>query len=149
MLYLLDREWLKTNGLAGFRLSTLAHMSGFEPPLGLPGARWDQHKELPFSVVLSLHKGKLQVTRRISWFPAKRSLAGREVCVRRNWNRRTKTRHRYAGQEDGTLRRSGLLFDMISAPDEDALNGMKVDMAGNLYAFGAEGLCILSTARKH
>jgi gluconolactonase len=38
---------------------------------------------------------------------------------------------------------------MISAPDEDALNGLKVDVAGNLYAFGPEGSCILSTAGRH
>jgi hypothetical protein len=55
MLDRLNGDWLETNGLGGVGLSTLAHMSAFEPPLDLPGARWDQRKE----VVFSFHKGNL------------------------------------------------------------------------------------------
>ena len=38
---------------------------------------------------------------------------------------------------------------MISAPGEDALNGMKIDVARNLYVFGPGELCILSTEVNH
>ena len=37
---------------------------------------------------------------------------------------------------------------MTSAPGEDALDGIKVDKAGNLYVSGPGGLWIISAARQ-
>src|SRR6266487_5457969 len=42
-----------------------------------------------------------------------------------------------------------LFFDMTSAGTEDALDGLKVDKAGNLYVSGPGGLWILSPEGKH
>ena len=43
---------------------------------------------------------------------------------------------RYEVQPDGSVKNGKLFFDMTSAPGEDALDGMKVDKAGNLYVSG-------------
>jgi len=56
---------------------------------------------------------------------------------------------RYEVQPDGTLKNGKLFFDMTSAPGEDALDGMKVDVLGNLYVSGPGGLWILSAEGKH
>ena len=56
---------------------------------------------------------------------------------------------RYEVQPDGSLNNGKIFFDMTSAPGEDALDGMKVDKAGNLYVSGPGGLWILSPEGKH
>jgi gluconolactonase len=51
--------------------------------------------------------------------------------------------------EDCTLTNGQTFFDMTSAPGEDAIDGVKVDQKGNLYASGPGGLWILSPEGKH
>ena len=53
-----------------------------------------------------------------------------------NWDDKKKVVMRYEVQPDGSLKNGKLFFDMTSAPGEDALDGMKVDKAGNLYVSG-------------
>jgi gluconolactonase len=42
-----------------------------------------------------------------------------------------------------------VFFDMTAAVGEDALDGIKVDVRGNLYVSGPGGLWILSPEGKH
>ena len=56
---------------------------------------------------------------------------------------------RYEVQPDGSLNNGKIFFDMTSAPGEDALDGMKIDKAGNLYVSGPGGLWIISPEGKH
>jgi len=56
---------------------------------------------------------------------------------------------RYEVQADGSLKSGKLFFDMTKAPGEDAIDGMKVDKAGNLYVSGPGGLWIISPQGKH
>lgn len=56
---------------------------------------------------------------------------------------------RYEAKIDGTLANGKIFFDMTSAPGEDALDGIKVDQAGNLYVSGPGGLWIVSSEGKH
>jgi gluconolactonase len=42
-----------------------------------------------------------------------------------------------------------VFFDMTSAPGEDAIDGIKVDEAGNLYVWGPGGLWILAADGTH
>jgi gluconolactonase len=42
-----------------------------------------------------------------------------------------------------------VFFDMTSAESEDALDGLKVDVKGNLYVSGPGGLWIISPEGKH
>jgi sugar lactone lactonase YvrE len=66
-----------------------------------------------------------------------------------NWDDHKKVVMRYEVQPDGSLKNGKLFFDMTSAGTEDALDGMKVDKAGNLYVSGPGGLWILSPQGKH
>ena len=56
---------------------------------------------------------------------------------------------RYEVSADGSLSNGGIFFDMIQAPGEDALDGIKVDLRGNLYVSGPGGLWIISPDAKH
>jgi gluconolactonase len=42
-----------------------------------------------------------------------------------------------------------VLFDMTGAPGEDAIDGLKVDVEGNLYVCGPGGIWVLSPKGDH
>ena len=42
-----------------------------------------------------------------------------------------------------------VFFDMTSAPGEEALDGLKVDRAGNVFSSGPGGVWVISPAGKH
>ena len=66
-----------------------------------------------------------------------------------NWDEKKKVVMRYRAHPDGTLTDGHVFFDMTAAPGEDALDGVKVDVQGNLYVSGPGGLWILSPEGKH
>jgi gluconolactonase len=51
---------------------------------------------------------------------------------------------RYELSADGDVLDRSILFDMTDAPGEDAIDGMKVDVAGNLYVCGPGGIWVIS-----
>jgi gluconolactonase len=121
-----------------------------DPPFGLPKFFDDKRKELPFSGVYSIYKGKLQLLTKeftgpngIAFSPDERYLyVG-------NWDEKKKAVNRYEVQPDGTLKSGKLFFDFTAFPGEDALDGIKVDIDGNLYVSAPGGLQILSPEGKH
>jgi len=121
-----------------------------DPPFGLPKAFDDPRKELPFSGVFSLKDGTLRLAAKdlsgpngIAFSPDERYL------YVANWDEKKKVVMRYRANDDGTLGDGAVFFDMTSAPGEDALDGIKVDVRGNLYVSGPGGLWILSPEGKH
>jgi gluconolactonase len=121
-----------------------------DPPFGLPKAFDDRRKELPFSGVYSVKDGKVTLATKdltgpngIAFSPDERYL------YVANWDEKKKVVMRYRAQADGTLTDGEVFFDMTSAPGEDALDGVKVDVRGNLYVSGPGGLWILSPEGKH
>jgi gluconolactonase len=121
-----------------------------DPPFGLPKAFDDRRKELPFSGVFSLKNGVLTLAAKdltgpngIAFSPDERYL------YVANWDEKKKVVMRYRADDDGTLSDGEVFFDMTSAPGEDALDGVKVDVQGNLYVSGPGGLWILSPDGKH
>jgi gluconolactonase len=66
-----------------------------------------------------------------------------------NWDEKKKVVMRYGVNPDATLARGELFFDMTAAKGEDALDGVKVDIRGNLYVSGPGGLWILSPDGTH
>ena len=56
---------------------------------------------------------------------------------------------RYPIAADGTVGKGSVLFDMTSAPGEEAIDGVEVDELGNLYVSGPGGVWILSAEGKH
>jgi gluconolactonase len=116
-----------------------------DPPFGLPQFDADPRKELPFSGVYALHRGKLQVLTKEFSGPNGIALSPDEKLLYiGNWDDHKKVVRCYEVQADGSLRNGKLFFDLTNAPGEDAIDGVKVDQAGNVYVSGPGGLWVLS-----
>ena len=140
-----------------------------DPPFGFPKAFEDARKQLPFSGVFSIYRGKLQLVSKDFTGPNGIALSPDEKYLYvGNWPRVLTGQHpragddpineigekhkvimRYEVQADGTLRNGTLFFDFTSAPGEDGLDGIKVDQKGNLYVSAPGGLWVISPEGKH
>jgi gluconolactonase len=117
-----------------------------DPPFGLPEMFDDPGKQLRFSGVFAardgevrLVTGELEGPNGIAFSPDERYLyVG-------NWDPDRKVVMRYEAGADGGFRGPGeVLYDMTGAPGEAAIDGIKVDRAGNLYVCGPGGIWVLS-----
>jgi gluconolactonase len=121
-----------------------------DPPFGLPKFFDDKRKELAFSGVYSLYKGKLQLVTKEFTGPNGIAFSPDEKYLYvGNWDEKKKVVYRYEVNADGTVKNGELFFDFTSFKGEDAIDGIKVDTAGNLYVSAPGGLQILSPAGKH
>lgn len=121
-----------------------------DPPFGLPKFFEDKRKELPFSGVYSVYKGKLQLLTKEFTGPNGIAFSPDEKYLYiGNWDEKKKVVYRYEVNEDGTIKNGQLFFDFTSFKGEDAIDGIKVDQAGNLYVSAPGGLQILSPEGKH
>ena len=121
-----------------------------DPPFGLPKFYEDPRKELPYTGVFSLHKGKLQLVSTDLTGPNGIAFSPDEKYLYvGNWDLKRKIIMRYEVNGDGTLSNGKVFFDMTSAKGEDAIDGVKVDQQGNLYVSGPGGLWIISPQGKH
>lgn len=140
-----------------------------DPPFGFPKLFNDARKQLPFSGVFSIYKGKLQLVSKdltgpngIALSPDEkylyvgnwpRSLTGQELRKEDEAVNEIGDKHkaimRYEVQPDGTLKNGKLFFDFTNALGEDGLDGIKVDQKGHLYVSGPGGLWVISPEGKH
>jgi gluconolactonase len=121
-----------------------------DPPFGLPKAFDDTRKELSFSGVYSLKDGRLSLAASDLTGPNGLAFSPDERYLYvTNWDPKKKVVMRYRANADGTLTNGEVFFDMTDAPGEDALDGIKVDVRGNLYVSGPGGLWILSPEGRH
>jgi gluconolactonase len=107
-------------------------------------------KELPFSGVFSWHDGELRLEASdltgpngVAFSPDERFL------YVTNWDAARKVVMRYPVGPDGRLGSGEVFFDMTGAPGEEALDGVKVDQAGNLFVSGPGGAWVISPAGRH
>jgi gluconolactonase len=121
-----------------------------DPPFGLPRVFDDKRKELPFSGVYSIYKGKLRLISKEFTGPNGIALSpDQKYLYLGNWDQQKKTVYRYEVNEEGTLKNGKLFFDFTNFKGEDAIDGIKVDVEGNLYVSAPGGLQILSKDGKH
>jgi gluconolactonase len=121
-----------------------------DPPFGLPKAFEDRRKELSYSGVYSLKDGKLRLVTQDLTGPNGLAFSPDERYLYvANWDEKKKVLMRYRAHADGTLSEGAVFFDMTTAPGEDALDGVKADVRGNVYVSGPGGLWILSPEGKH
>ena len=121
-----------------------------DPPFGLPKFGDDPRKELPYSGVFRWKDGRVELVAKdvdgpngIAFSPDERTLyVG-------NWDEKKKVVLKYDVMPDGRVGAGRVFYDMTSAPGADAIDGIKVDQAGNLYVSGPGGLWILSPDGTH
>jgi gluconolactonase len=121
-----------------------------DPPFGLPQFLDDPMKELPYSGVYSWRDGELRLEASdltgpngVAFSPDERFL------YVTNWDTKKKVVMRYPVAADGRLGAGEVFFDMTGAPGDEALDGIKVDQAGNLFVSGPGGAWIISPEGKH
>jgi gluconolactonase len=117
-----------------------------DPPFGLPGAFDDPAKELGFSGVFRVRDGAVTLVTRELAGPNGVALSPDERYLYvGNWDPERKVVMRYELDAEGHAVGSGeVFFDMTGAPGEDAIDGIKVDGAGNLLVCGPGGVWVLS-----
>ncbi len=121
-----------------------------DPPFGLPRFFDDPRKELSFSGVYSIYKGKLQLVSKDFTGPNGIAFSPDEKYLYvGNWDEKKKVVMRYEVKPDATLANGKVFFDMTAAQGEDAIDGIKVDRRGNLYVSGPGGLWVISQEGKH
>lgn len=121
-----------------------------DPPFGLPKFFDDKRKELAFSGVYSIYKGKLQLLTKEFTGPNGIAFSPDEKYLYvGNWDEKKKTVYRYEVDADGTIKNGKLFFDFTDFKGEDAIDGIKVDVQGNLYISAPGGLQVLSAEGKH
>jgi gluconolactonase len=121
-----------------------------DPPFGLPGGVDDPDKELPLSGVFAVRDGEvtlvtdeLEGPNGLAFSPDERYLyVG-------NWDPDRKVVMRYELGPNLDVIDARVLFDMTGAEGEDAIDGVKVDGAGNVYACGPGGIWVISPGGKH
>jgi gluconolactonase len=112
-----------------------------DPPFGLPGGFDDPARELPFSGVFAVRDGAVTLVTDELAGPNGIALSPdeRHLYVG-NWDPGRKVVMRY----DRATGAGELLCDLTAAPGEDAIDGIKVDRAGNLFVCGPGGIWVLS-----
>ena len=114
-----------------------------DPPFGLPGVYDDPDKELAFSGVFAAKDGDVRLVtdelagpNGLAFSPDERWLYVGD------WDLEHKAVMRY----DLNTGVGELLCDLTAEPGDDAIDGLKVDVAGNLYVCGPGGIWVLSPA---
>ena len=118
-----------------------------DPPFGLPEVDADPKKELPFSGVYAVHPdgrvvlvtADLTGPNGLAFSPDERYLYVGD------WDLSHKAVMRYELDADGHVVGSPVvLYDMTDADGDDAIDGLKVDTAGNVYACGPGGIWVIA-----
>jgi len=121
-----------------------------DPPFGLPKFFEDPRKELPYSGVFCLINGELKLVSKDLTGPNGLAFSPDEKYLYvDNWDEKRKVIMRYDVHPDGTLSNGHVFFDATHEPGEDAWDGMKIDVEGNLYLSGPGGLWVISPEGKH
>ncbi len=121
-----------------------------DPPFGLPNVFDDPRKELSYSGVYAVRDGNVRLlTKELSGPNGIAFSPDQRFLYVGNWDEKRKVVMRYEVAEGGTVSNGRVFFDMTNAPGEDAIDGIKVDVNGNLYVSGPGGLWVISPLGQH
>jgi gluconolactonase len=122
-----------------------------DPPFGLPKFYDDPRRELAYSGVYRWNRGSLQLLARNLEGPNGIAFSPDEKFLYvGNWDPAAKTVTRYPVHRDGRVGRGEVFIDLTQqVPGEEALDGIKVDVRGNLYLSAPGGVWIFNSAGKH
>jgi gluconolactonase len=121
-----------------------------DPPFGLPMFADDPRREQPHFGVYSVKDGKVQLISTDFDGPNGLALSPNEAFLYvGTWNTQKTIVNRYPVNADATLGKGELFCDLTTPGAEDAIDGIKVDRAGNVFVSGPGGLWILSPTGKH
>ena len=122
-----------------------------DPPFGLPKFFDDPRKELPYSGVFRWKDGRLQLLTAELKGPNGIVFSQDEKYLYvSNWDPAAKTVTRYPVRRDGSIGRGEILIDLTpQIPGEEALDGMKADVQGNLYLSAPGGVWIFDSSGRH
>jgi gluconolactonase len=120
-----------------------------DPPFGLPQTYDDSAKDLPFSGVYMVKDGKVTLLTKELRGPNGIAFSPDEKYLYvDNWDLERKVLMRYEVNPDGTLGAGKVFYDFTRERDPVALDGIKVDVEGNVYVSAPGGVWILSPAGK-
>jgi gluconolactonase len=120
-----------------------------DPPFGLPAAFDDPAKELGFSGVFRVKDGVVTLlTTELSGPNGIAFSPDEKYLYVDNWDLKRKVLMRYDVKPDGTLGQGKVFYDFTGDPEPVALDGIKVDVEGNVYVSAPGGVWILSPAGK-
>jgi gluconolactonase len=124
-----------------------------DPPYGLPAFYSDKRKELPYQGVFMIKDGTVRVVAKDCGGPNGIAFSPDEKYLYvTNWDIRdihhTKTIWRYEVSTEGSLKNGHIFFNMNQTEDDEALDGVKTDAAGNLFVSGPGGIWIISPSAK-
>jgi len=121
-----------------------------DPPFGLPRVFDDPRKELPFSGVYAVRDGQVRlVTKELSGPNGLAFSPDERQLYVGNWDDHRKVVMRYDVAADGSVSNGQVFADLTSAPGTDAIDGIKVDRAGNVFVSGPGGLWVFSPGGEH
>lgn len=121
-----------------------------DPPFGLPKFAADPRREQPNFGVYSVKDGKVQLVS--TDFTGPNGLAfspDEKFLYVGDWDTKSAVVNRYPVNADATLGKGELFFDLTTAGADDAIDGIKVDRAGNVFVSGPGGLWVFSSDGKH
>ena len=121
-----------------------------DPPFGLPKFAADPRREQPHAGVYSVRDGRVQLVS--TDFTGPNGIAfspDEKLLYVGNWDEKRAVVFRYPVNADATLGKGELFYDLTTSGAEDAIDGIKVDRAGNVFVSGPGGLWIFSPTGKH
>jgi gluconolactonase len=120
-----------------------------DPPFGLPAVFEDPAKELPFSGVYRLRDGRVTLlTKELSGPNGIAFSPDEKYLYVGNWDLERKVLMRYEVNPDGTIANGKVFYDFTREAEPVALDGIKVDVEGNVYVSAPAGVWILSAEGK-
>ena len=121
-----------------------------DPPFGLPKFADDPRREQPHFGVYSVKDGKVQLVSADFTGPNGIAFSPDEKFLYvGNWDEKRAVVFRYPVNADATLGKGELFCDLTTPGTEDAIDGIKVDRAGNVFVSGPGGLWVFSPDGKH